>query len=148
MDDNSRRNLLKLASATAVFGIPSRVKADATTRHSRRLEVDYDLRVENNRHEPAAISVAIYENTDAEQTVGRMPVRSRSFDLPPRAKGTNLRKTSLELSGGSYVVEASTKAGESNRASLHVPPGGIPDYQGVSVRIKEDSRIDVGVKEI
>ena len=138
----SRRQLLKRTGAATLFGVvgtATPTKAKQTFTPAELDEADhslpYDLRVDNNRDEPIVAIVTVYQTDDEDGSVVNASMFTREFTLEALTDEKNAESTNLDLSEGLYLLEVRTSDGQTSELPFGVPPGGIPDWYGLTIRI-------------
>lgn len=146
MKNHSRRNLLKIAGTATAIGFAGQVAAteknSTEESTSRPHSIPYDLSVRNNDPNSVPLKVTLSEKE------GGRPLFSRRFRLGARGSPSDVARESLDLPGGLYTVEATLGNDLPVSATWGVPPGGVPDWMGLSILVMPNGDINIYREEI
>lgn len=140
--DNTRRDLLRIAGTTTLFGFgTTTVSAESSEAQSPSDShtLPYDIVVLNNSGQRFHISIAVHRKTGSDEKT----VFTQNNELDPAAK----HQARLGLSKGTYVIEV-TRGDSTTTTTWHVPEDGIPEWNAVSVSMTPSNEIKIQEIEV
>jgi hypothetical protein len=147
MNDNTRRDVLKLAGTTAALGFAGSASATRTdgessataSRSPDEFTLSYDVRVRNNAGEDTTVSLSVDGTDDANPLLDgrRLPAGATAVVETLRVPG-----------GEAYTVEVTLEDGTTASYDWGVPDGGVPDWMGLEIHVRSGGRVRFYAAEI
>lgn len=144
---NTRRTILKLVGTTTLIGVTGQVSArsNSTPSESEKQLVNqalpYDLNVRNNTSQAIEVSVEFEGRNDM------MPATTENLQLGPHLEQSDAIHASLDIPEGEYTLNILLDGESAETASWAIPPGGIPDWIGLTIMVFPDKEIKIFKEE-
>jgi hypothetical protein len=141
----TRRKVLAATGASITVGSVGQVTASNSQQESAPDHSVPNLTIRNNRRESGVVEVEFTKISDGEER-GEVAFSAR-YQLAGHGNPDSVTRRAVSLSGGTYEVSASVDGGPSESVTISLPPGGFPDWRGVSIRSMPGNRLVVSKLE-
>lgn len=148
--NNTRRKILKLASASTVLGFTSNVSASSEansvrSRESLRSDTTTAISIQNNSTSTEEVVVNV---VDSERTASFAQAARFSASVEPGAR-TTFSASEVDIGGGTYEIEVGLVDRDvAESTTWKLPSGGVNGQSRISAHVKPDSSVKLYREEL
>ena len=137
---------MKVVGTSVATGVAGTASASESDKYSPDSKHEYDIRVNNQSTEEVKPDILFHdiEGLDSKTPQGQPEKRvTPKFSLS--RQGTY--RSDLDLSSSKYLVRVEVDSGKAENHTWNLPPGGIPVWTELTIRILPNREINISVGE-